>query len=338
MHPALLKSIATANNQQNLGYGNDAACLLATERIRTRFDTDADIHFASGGTQANTLCLSSMLRSYEGVIALASAHINIYEAGALETTGHKIITIQTGDGKLTPELIDEGIATHTNERNVMPRVVSLAQATELGTVYSREELFDVVGHAKDRGMFVYVDGARLGMGLASSGMQPAEIARSGIDMFYIGGTKNGGAFGEAIVIVNPALREHFRYVMVQRGAMLAKSVFIGLQFAAFFDEDDLWMKLGRVANDNARKLADGLDGLADFAQEVQTNQLFVNLPNDVCKQLQDRYGFYVWGAPGAETTTVRFVCSWATPPEMINSLIEDIHSAWNMEEAPEGAH
>lgn len=323
-HPAIWDAMSQVNNQQNASYGNDDLCKLAAERIKTRFDTDADIHFVPGGTLTNVLCLNAMLRNYEAVVAPETAHLSRFEAGGTEALGHKILNVATPDGKLTPQLVDKVIDANAWERHPRPGVVSITQPTELGTVYERDELFDLVAHIKSREAYAYLDGARLAMGLDGARLQPTDIVASGVDLFYLGGTKVGGAFGEAIVIVNPKLRPYFRYEMVQRGAMLAKGSFLGAQFARFFDKDDLWIELGKLSNANTRRLAEGIKDTVELVQAPRTNQLFVNLPDALHAQLSKRWGYYEWTPSNGESTQVRFVCSWATPAEKIDELIADI--------------
>jgi threonine aldolase len=324
-HPEILKAINEANAGQQRGYGGDEYCQLAAERIVAELGVSADIHFISGGTQANIVGMSALLRPHHGVIAVASAHIAQHEAGGIEATGHKIIAINSPDGKLTPELVDQGMATHYDEHTVKPRVVFVSQATELGTVYTRQELTTVVDHAHQKGLLVYLDGARLAEACAA--MSPAttlaDIAQTGVDILYIGGTKNGGLFGEAIAVINAGLREDFRYLMKQRGALMAKARVMGAQFARFFDEDRLWYQLGRVANDNARTLTDGLIAAGyEFVVPTETNQLFPRLPVQTVVRLEKEFGFYRWDSGREDPATIRLVCSWATSAEEIRRFVE----------------
>jgi len=324
-HPEILKAIADANVGQQRGYGNDDYCALATTRIVAELGVDADIHFVSGGTQANTVCMSALLRPHHGVIAAASAHIAQHEAGSIEATGHKIIAVSTPNGKLTPDLVNQGLATHHDEHTVKPRVVFISHATELGTVYTRNELTALVSHAHHQGLLVYLDGARLAEACAA--MSPAatlaDIAQTGIDILYIGGTKTGGLFGEAIAVVNPNLREDFRYVMKQRGALMAKARALGAQFARFFDQDRLWYELGRIANENARTLTDGLIAAGnEFVVPTETNQLFPRLPVQTVARLEEDFGFYRWDSGHEDPATIRLVCSWATSADEIRRFVE----------------
>jgi threonine aldolase len=325
VHPALLEELVRCNDGQQPGYGRDAHSRLAAERIAAQLRRPVDVHFVTGGTQANQICLAAMLRPHQGVIAPVSAHIAVHEAGAIEATGHKILTVQSPDGKLTPALIDEALEQHESEHTVMPKAVFLSQATELGTVYTLSELQAVARHARAAGLYVHLDGARLAMALASpeADMILADIAGAGVDMLTLGGTKNGALCGEAIVIVNRALGDDFRYQMKQRGALLAKGRLLGVQFARFFDEDGLWLSLGACANTQARRLADGLESLGvELQHPPAVNQVFAIVPEGLAEALSAEWGFYVWGRLSGGRVVIRLVCSWATPDDAINSFLE----------------
>lgn len=327
IHPELLKYISDHNTDTQLTYGRDEYSKLAAERVKKAFGVpDADVHFLPTGTVCNVIGLKSMLRAVEGVIAPASGHINTHETGALEAHGHKIIWVDTPDGKLTPDLIDEALARYEDEHTVIPKVVYLTQVTELGTVYTQEELKAVVDHAKSKHLYTFLDGARLAMAVASkaANMTMEAIGNLGLDMFYIGGTKNGGMFGEALVIQNNIFKKDFRHFIKQRGGMMAKGRFIGQQFARFFDEDELWLNFAQHANQMAQLLYEGLKKAGiEFDLAADANQVFPILDNKVYEQLSQDYGFYPWNKVGTDKTKVRFVCSWATTKEAVNSLIAD---------------
>lgn len=322
-HPEILQYVSDHNSDQQLGYGNDDYSKKAIANIREIIqDTKADVHFVSGGTQANLICLASMLKPYEGVIAPKSGHIAVHEAGAIEATGHKIVSVQGKDGKLTTEAIDEGLATYQDEHAVLPRVIFLTQATELGTVYTLKELQEVSKYAKSKGLYVYLDGARLAMAVASkeAKMTLADIAKC-VDIFYIGGTKDGGLLGEAIVIINNDFKPYFRNHIKQRGALLAKGRVVGAQFARFFEKDQLWLKLGKEANQKAELLYHGLKQLGiRFKTIPTTNQIFPILSNQLIEKIQKDYGFYVWEKESNTESVIRLVCSWATSNEAIETF------------------
>lgn len=325
-HPEILKALAEANNGQQTGYGLDEYSKLAAKRIAQILKTDADVHFIMGGTQANQIGLASMLRHHEGIVAADMAHINTHEAGAIETTGHKIISAPSRDGKLTLDDI-ERLAEHMPDHQAKPTVVSITQPTEMGALYSKQELEDVIKVAKQRDLYVYVDGARMAVGVtaSTSDVSLEDLVPIGIDMLYLGGTKNGALCGEAMVVINPELKKDFRYHIKQRGGLLAKGRLIGAQFARFFDKDDLWLQLGKQANTSAKRLADGLQELDfEFALPPETNQLFLILENGLIEKLQKDYGFYVWEKIDNAKSVIRLVCSWATPTEKIDEFLADL--------------
>lgn len=328
VHPEILKYISENNLDSQLTYGRDEYSKLAAERVKKAFGvSNADVHFLPAGTVCNVIGLKSMLRAIEGVIAPASGHINTHETGALEAHGHKIISVDSLDGKLTPALIDEALALYEDEHTVIPRVVYLTQVTELGTVYTMEELGTVVAYAKSKGLLTFLDGARLAMAIASeaAGMTTEDVGRLGLDMFYIGGTKNGGMFGEALVIQNDDFKRDFRHLIKQRGGMMAKGRFMGQQFARFFDDDNLWLNLAGHANEMAQLLYKGMEEIGiEFDLAADANQVFPILENKLYDQLSQNYGFYPWCKAGDGKTKVRFVCSWSTTKEQVESLIADI--------------
>ncbi len=295
-HPRILDALVRTNLAQEPGYGEDRYCLEATAAIRNAMgNAEADIHFVSGGTQANQVALSSFLRPFESVIAVDSGHISVHEAGAIETTGHKISSIRGLDGKATVPEIEEVIAAHGDEHMVKPRALYISHSTEVGTIYSARELQAISETCKRLKLYLYLDGARLGSALTSrvSDINLGELSRL-VDAFYIGGTKNGALIGEALVINHPQLKPDFRYVMKQRGALLSKGRLLGIQFLELF-RDDLFFKLARHANEMAERLALGIvnKGYA-FQTDSPTNQIFPVLPNRVIERLSQMYSFHVW--------------------------------------------
>ena len=231
-HPRILEALQRTNLQQEPGYVMDSFAVQATKLIREKFGVpEADVHFVASGTHANLCVLSAMLKPYESVIAADSGHINQHEAGAIEATGHKINTVKGYDGKVSPGEIQEMVEFHNFDQMVLPRAVYISQSTELGTVYTTAELTALSEKCKEHQLYLYVDGARLGAACAAKDgdLDPATLARL-VDVFYIGGTKNGALIGEAIVIVNPQLNDHFRFNLRQRGGLLAKGRALSLQF------------------------------------------------------------------------------------------------------------
>jgi threonine aldolase len=324
-HPRVLELLAASNLVQEPGYGDDALSTRAACLLREATgNPDASVHFVSGGTQANLIALASMLKPYESVIAASTAHIHVHETGAVEATGHKIHTAPGRDGKLDPEQVRAIVALHGDEHMVVPRVVFISQATEAGTLYSKAELTALSRTCRELGLYLYLDGARLGPALTShfSDLTLPELSRL-VDMFYLGGTKNGALLGEAIVINTPALQAHFRYHLKQRGALLAKGRLLGAQFVALL-EDGLYFDLARHANMMAARLADGLRGFdIRFLSEPVANQVFPILRDAQIEQLRPHYGFHVWCRIDASHSAIRLVTSWATPAEAVDLFLTD---------------
>jgi threonine aldolase len=328
-HPRVLEKLAASNLEQEPGYGGDALSVRAVQLIReVTGNPDAAVHFVSGGTQANLIALASMLRPHESVIAADTAHIHVHETGAVEATGHKINLVAGHDGKLSSDQVRAVVAEHRDEHMVVPRVVFIAQATEAGTLYSKAELTELSRTCRELGLYLYLDGARLGPALVSksSDLSLPELS-SLVDMFYLGGTKNGALLGEAIVINTPALQDHFRHHLKQRGALLAKGRILGAQFVALL-EDGLYFELARHANAMAARLAKGLrtQGVA-FLSEPVANQVFPILLDAHIERLAADYGFHVWKRHDEAHSTIRLLTSWATPPEAVDQFLADFVKA-----------
>lgn len=325
-HPNILERLAASNLQQLTGYGEDALSLQAQTLIQEATGNPrAAVHFVSGGTQANMLCLGSMLRPHESVIAPASGHIQVHEAGAVEATGHKIEIITSEDGKLHPGQLGALLSTPRDEHMTKPKVVFISHASELGTLYSKAELEGLHSFCQQHGLYLYLDGARIGSALTArdSDLSLADIAAL-TDMFYIGGTKNGALLGEAIVINNLALQPEFRWHIKQRGALLAKGRVIGAQFLELF-AGELYFELARHANRMAEQLADGLEQMGfAFLTPPQSNQIFPILPDALIEQLQQEYGFYIWAPAGEGMSATRLVTSWATPEQAVQEFLADV--------------
>jgi len=325
-HPLLLEALSSASNKQFEGYGLDEYSIEASMLIRKKFKAPfADVHFISGGTHANLVVISSALRPHEAVIALKSGHIFVHETGAIEATGHKICTRDGENGKLSVADIESVLAEHgTDEHMVKPRLVYISLSTECGTVYTREELASITFFCRKNGLYLYIDGARLGAAVNSSAcdLKYSDITNMA-DAFFIGGTKNGALFGEAIVICNETLKEDFRYLLKQRGGLLAKSAAIGVQFKALF-AGDLYDKLAKHSNSMTKKLADGISALGyDFLYPVETNLIVPIFPAAVAGKLHELYGFYDW-LNYEDKTAVRLLTSWATQEGSIDCFLADL--------------
>lgn len=325
-HPRIIEALAKTNFSQELGYGEDAYCLEAAGLIRSAVgNADADIHFVSGGTQANLLMLSSFLRPFESVIAVESGHICVHETGAIELTGHKINTVRGMDGKVTVPEIEAVVAGHGDEHMVKPRVVFISHSTEVGTIYSAQEIRAISEACKRLNLYLYLDGARLGSALASksSDLDLKQLCQW-VDAFYIGGTKNGALLGEALVINHPQLKPDFRYCMKQRGALLSKSRLLGIQFVELF-RDNLYFDLARNANQMAERLTLGIAKAGyTFQSASPTNQIFPIFPDAIIEKLSQMYRFYVWNKVDSQHSAVRLVTSWATHEKAVDGFLADL--------------
>jgi threonine aldolase len=327
-HPEILRYLLEHNLDHFVDPGEDTYTELGAERIKQAFGlTDVDIHYLPNGTISNVTALSSMLRPFEAVICPTTGHINNYEAGAFEATGHKIIQVDVPDGKLTPTSIAPVLDSHEGYMMVRPRVVYLTNITEEGTVYSKDELTAVVAFAKNKGLYTYLDGARLGMALASksSGITLKEFGQLGLDMFYIGGTKNGGLYGEALVIKNDELKVDFQSYMKRQGASMGKPRPISLQFARFFDTDNLYLWLAGHANEMGEYLRKGLTSVGvELVDQSDANHAFVIMKDKDVSELAADFDFDTWGKWDETTTKIRLVCGWFTKTEDVDRFLHDV--------------
>lgn len=324
-HPKVMDALCKTNLELTVGYGKDHYCQQATDRIRALCACPgADVHYLVGGTQANKTALGAFLRPWEAVISADSGHIQVHETGAIEHNGHRIFQLPAVEGKLRPEDIRQLCrALGQEETSPEPKVVYISNTTELGTVYSREELLQLRQVCDEWGLYLYCDGARLACAMAVSDTTFADYAAF-CDAFTIGGTKNGLLFGEALVIVNPALMPSFRRSLKQQGAMLAKGRLLGVQYLAAL-EDGLYMDLARRSIATAKQLADGLESL-QIPQLIASpsNQLFPILPNGVVKALSREVSFEIWGPVDENTTCIRFVTAWHTAEEEVAALLDTL--------------
>lgn len=325
-HPAILERIASLGTEANAGYGTDPYCAAAADKIRAAIACpEAAVHFLVGGTQTNMTIIDTALRPFEAVIAAQTGHINTHETGAVEGTGHKVLTAASKDGKLTPEMISSVLSAHTDEHMVKPRMVYLSDSTELGTIYTRAELTAISQFCHSHGLYLFLDGARLGAALAcrENDLTLPDLARL-CDVFYIGGTKNGALFGEAVVILHPVIAADFRYQMKHRGGMLAKGYLLGLNFDTLFT-DGLYLQLAAAAYEKAVHLREGL-----IARQVPlyvdspTNQLFPVFSNVKLQALGKDFIYEVWGKVDEEHTAIRLVTSWATTDEAVKAFLAAI--------------
>ena len=325
-HPNILKALSKTNLEQQPGYGNDDYSKQAADLLRKKLQNEAvDIHFVSGGTQANLIVISSILKKYESVIAAETGHINTHEAGAIEAAGHKINTVESKNGKLSPEDIKPVLNQHTDEHMVQPKLVFISNPTELGTVYTKQELVKLNSFCKENDLLLYLDGARLGSALCSSknDLTLSELSEL-VDVFYIGGTKNGALCGEAVIIPNDQIKENFRFHLKQKGALLAKGRVLGIQFFELF-KDGLYFSLAEHANSMADKLSQNIERLGyQFLNQTDSNQIFPIFAHQLIEKLKDRYSFHIWKKVRANKSAVRLVTSWATQEKMIDRFISDL--------------
>ena len=328
-HPKILAALEQNNLTTTCGYSMDPFCDEARAAIRARFACPAaDVHFLVGGTIANTTVIAAALRPWEGVIAADTGHINVHETGAIEASGHKVCAIEAPSGKLTPALVREVMRRHCggqDEHMVLPRLVYISDATELGTIYTKAELAALYEVCREYALYLFLDGARLPAALVAQG-NDLDITDFGkyCDAFYIGGTKNGLLFGEAVVITNDALKPHFRNMIKQRGGMFAKGFLFGVQFDAYF-KDGLWLDMARHAVTQAQRIAKAAQekGYTLYAQSP-TNQVFVVLSHEKIAELEKNFAFEAFGHVDDDHEAMRFVCSWATKPEAVDALIESL--------------
>lgn len=329
-HPRILERMMQTNYEQTVGYGEDHYCDMARKLIcKACGRPDADVHFLVGGTQANATVISSILRPHQGVLCVRSGHINVHETGAIEHSGHKVLALDGTDGLLSAEsvrlAVQEHLAEDGPEHTVQPGMVYISFSSEVGTVYSLDQLEALSSVCREYGLPLFIDGARMGYGLASEGCDVTleDIARLA-DVFYIGGTKQGALFGEAVVITNDALKKDFRYMIKLNGGMLAKGRLLGIQFLTLF-EDGLYMELAHHAVKQAMRIRDAFAAKGyDFLVTSPSNQQFPILLNDVMERLSADFMFSVWKKIDNNHTAVRFCTSWATKSESVDALIESI--------------
>ncbi|MBW3082431.1 threonine aldolase family protein [Bifidobacterium phasiani] len=326
-HPAILERLAAANATQFPGYGSDEVCESAKARIREACGApDADVWFLVGGTQTNQTVIDAVTPAYAGVVAADTGHVNVHEAGAIEATGHKVLTLPHHDGKIDPAELDRYCATFYADGNyehmVFPGTVYVSHPTEYGTLYTLDELTALREVCDRYGMPLFLDGARLGYGLTAPGTDVTlrDIARL-TDVFYIGGTKVGALFGEAVVFTHGNAPRHFLTLIKRHGALLAKGWLLGLQFDTLFD-GGLYLDIARHANDAAARIRDVLRERGyTLTMDTPTNQIFITMDNDVAARLQEhvRLGFM---EKADDTHTVMRICtSWSTTDEQVDELI-----------------
>ncbi|MBE5780488.1 MAG: aminotransferase class I/II-fold pyridoxal phosphate-dependent enzyme [Clostridiales bacterium] len=329
-HPEVLQHLIETNLCQTPGYGTDEFCMRAAGLIKDACDApNAAVHFLVGGTQANFTVIAAALRPHQGVLSSDQGHIHVHETGAVEATGHKVLALPHTHGKITASQVAAAAKAQKEddsfEHIVQPKMVYLSHPTEFGTLYSKEELCEMRKVCDEYGLYLFIDGARLGFGITaeSSDVGLKDLAKL-CDVFYIGGTKLGALFGEAVVILNDAIKEDFRYLIKQRGGMLAKGRLLGVQFEAMFT-DGLYERIGRHGNAMAAIIRDAIvERGYEFMAPPVTNQLFPIFPCEVAERLSREFAFTDMGAVGEGYRAVRFCTSWATTEEAAKALAKAI--------------
>lgn len=325
-YPGILEAMISCNLEQTDGYGEDYHTENACRLIKEKMNYEAcSIYFLVGGTQTNLTVISHILRPYEAVIACNTGHINVHETGAIEATGHKVIAQKSSDGKLTPELIKIALAEHTDLHMVYPKMVYISNPTEVGTLYSKNELEAINEVCREQKLYLFIDGARLASALTSdiNDVALSDYPRLS-DIFYIGGTKAGALFGEAVVITNEAIANNFGFSIKQKGALLAKGRLLGIQFEELF-KNDLYTELGEHANKMAKLLKEAIEENGyKFLFESHTNQQFPIFPDSVVKALSEKYSFTFWAKFDETSSVIRLVTSWATKKENVLEFINDL--------------
>ena len=329
-HPALMAKLNETNMVQTVGYGEDEYCAAARVKIQNACQApEADVHFLVGGTQTNTTVIAAVLRPWQGVLCAVSGHINCHEAGAIESTGHKVITLPTTNGKITTQQVQEYVEWHRNDEStehiVQPGMVYISYPTEGGTLYSKAELTKLYDVCRRYGLPLFIDGARLGYGVMADGadLTLPEIAHL-CDVFYIGGTKVGALFGEAAVFTKHNMPRYFSTIAKQHGALLAKGRLLGLQFDTLFT-DDLYFRISKHAINMAMQIRDAFDARGlQFYLHSPTNLQFLIMENKAVRALQQKIAFHTWGKVDEEHSVARFATSWSTTQEDVDALIDAI--------------
>ncbi|MCI3934857.1 threonine aldolase family protein [Streptomyces sp. AN091965] len=320
-HPEIMAALALANGGHQVSYGEDEYTDHLQQVIRGHFGASAEAFPVFNGTGANVVALQAVTDRWGAVICAESAHINVDEGGAPERMGGlKLLTVPTPDGKLTPELIDRQAFGWDDEHRAMPQVVSFAQNTELGTVYTVDEIRAIVEHAHGLGMLVHLDGARLANAAATLDVPMRALTNAvGVDILSLGGTKNGALFGEAVVVLNRDAVRHMKHLRKLSMQLASKMRFVSVQFEALLAKD-LWLRNARQANEMAQRLAEGVRAVhgVEILHPVQANAVFARLPHDVIERLQKRFRFYFWDEAAGD---VRWMCSFDTTEDDVDAFV-----------------
>ena len=319
-HKLVLERLIACQNEQNIGYGEDIHTSNAIKMIQKKINHDSSVFFLTGGTQTNMTIISHILKPYEAVIACSTGHINVHETGAIEGRGHKVVTIESKDGKLNSSLVNEVLINHPDYHMVKPKMIYISNTTEIGSYYTLDELKALYKFAKEHDLYLFLDGARLASALAASNIDYEDYAKY-TDVFYIGGTKNGSYIGEAVVINNLSLANEFKYSIKHSGAMLAKGFVAAIPFEVLM-ENDLYKEIGKLENDCASYLVNGLTKLGYKPYfESKTNQIFFVFNSKQVEYIKKEYDFEVWTKINDDSYVLRFVTSFTTTISICEQFI-----------------
>ena len=328
-HPKVMAALEATNMEHTDGYAEDKFSYETADMIRDMIGKpEAHIHFMVGGTPTNTITIAAALRPYEGVISASTGHIYVHETGSVEAHGHRVFAAPSQDGKLRPEDVEKVLLHHEDEHTVIPKMVYITHPTENGGVYTKAELTALSQCCRKHDLYLFVDGARLGTALTWPGndIQLTDLADL-TDAFYIGGTKIGALFGEALIILNDQINDHYRYMVKRACALLAKGRLIAIQLKALLEggENSLYYELSRHENDLAIKLAEGITA-AGYKLWIphQTNQVFVIMPNEKIAELEKDFFFYTWCPYDENSSVIRLVTNWGSKEEEIEALLKAI--------------
>lgn len=333
-HPKVMEALEKTNLEHSDGYGIDKHCFHAAEMIKDLIGrTDCEVHMMVGGTPCNVTVIAAALRPYESVIAARTGHIYFHETGAIEATGHRVLAMEGVNGKLTPELIDRAFEEFQDEHTPLPKMVYISQPTECGSIYSKAEMTAIRNKCLEKNMYLYVDGARLGAALTAreNDLSIKELA-SLCDAFYIGGTKNGALFGEALVIFDPEMNDHFRFMMKRQCGLLAKGRLIGVQFEALLEggEKSIFYEMAAHANEMAEFIRDELGALGiEFYSDSPTNQIFPILPAAIVEKLEKEIAFHIWAPEKNGMIPIRLVTGWGTEKSDAQYLVRTVKQLYN---------
>ncbi len=328
-HPKVLDALIKTNEEHTDGYALDPHSEHAAQMIKDLIGRqDCEVYMMVGGTPTNIITIASALKPWEAVVAPRTGHIYRHECGGVEASGHKIIPMNPINGKLTPALIEEAWLEYEDDHTVVPKMAYISNTTELGTVYTKAELEALSKCCKDHDMYLYMDGARLGAALTSDEADYTikDIAQL-VDAFYIGGTKNGALLGEAVIILNEEINDHYRWMIKQNCGMLAKGRLIGVQFEALLDggENSIFFEMAAHENKMAKKLREGITALGySFSGTSTTNQIFPIFPTTMVRELEKDFFFYDWEGYGDDQRVIRLVTSWGTKESDVDAFLEAI--------------